>query len=407
MLIFGSGMSAGPSAYAAAREAAAQAHAAFGEVKPQLAIVFGSVSYPDAERAPLAVREVVGDIPLVGGSSGACVLGPRGIASRGVSVVLLGGDDIAIETRVARLAGPDLVEVVPAAREIARAADQAAKQGLDHYACLVFAPGIFVDGETLVAAVRKGVGARAQLAGGLTGDELTMDRPRVFVGDELRSDSVLLTGIFTRKHVGIAARHGWRAVGPSHTVTRADGPVLYELDGRPALDVWLEDARRAGATPPSSTRKDIAIYLANQFELGLADPVKKVTKKSSAEEGELVARAPWDIGEDGSVKLSGSIGEGRRVHVVHASRKDLLRAASDAAADAVLRAGNQIAGALVLACSGHLAILGDEFVDEAALIRDRVVSPIGGSCVFGEIAKNERDFDAFFNTTAVVVAFGT
>ena len=61
---------------------------------------------------------------------------------------------------------------MPAAQEIARAADDAARRGFVHSTSLVFAPGIFVDGEALVAAVRKGAGARARFAGGLTGDEL-------------------------------------------------------------------------------------------------------------------------------------------------------------------------------------------------------------------------------------------
>lgn len=416
MLVFGSGMSTAASARAAAAEATAQAQAAFVGTKatPKLAIVFASITYDEANTAPKAIRELVGDIPIVGGSAGSCVLGPADVATRGISVVLIGGDDIQVVSRAAEIGSPELVSVVPAAQEIARAADEAAKNGLLHYLCLVFAPGIFVDGEALVAAVRKGAGARAQLAGGLTGDDLTMDRPKVWANDELRSDHVVLAGIFTKKNVGIAARHGWRAVGPMRTVTRADGPLLIELDGRPALDVWLEDAKRAGATLPSATatNKELALYLANHYELGISDTPSgnyqtKGDSKKTEDEGELVARAPWAIEEDRTIKLSASIGEGRRVRVIHAARKDLLRASTDAASDAVMRAGNTVAGALVLACSGRLAVLGDEFSEEASLIRRRVSAPIGGACVFGEIAKNGRDFDAFFNTTAVVVAFST
>jgi hypothetical protein len=399
MLIFGTGMSTAASAYAAARGAVEQAREAFSGATPKLAILFASMSYDDVDRASGAVREVLGgDIPIVGGSSGACVLGPEGVAARGVSIVLLGGDDLEVACHAAELGSREMVDVVPAAARIARAADEAAKRELDHYSCLVFAPGIFVDGEALVAAVRKGTGPRAQLAGGLTGDEMTLDRPKVFSFGELRSDRAVLTGLFTRKHVGIAARHGWRAVGPRRTVTRAEGPVLLELDGRPALGVWLEDARRAGATPPAAT-KELALYLANHYEIGID------VGGGGRKDGELVVRAPWAIAEDGSITLSGSIGEGRQIQVVHASRKDLLRAATDAASNAVMRAGGQVAGALVLACSGRLAALGDDFPEERALIQRRVGAPIGGACVFGEIAKNERDVDAFFNTTAVVVAF--
>lgn len=395
MFLFGSGMSAAASAKAAAAEATREALRPFGDTKPKLGLVFASVSYSDADAAGAAVRALTGDLPIVGGTSGAAVLGPASVASRGVSVVLLGGDDLQVATSTAALEGPELVDVVPAARRIAEAADEAAKEGFGHYSCLVFAPGIYTDGEVLVAAVRKGLGARAQLAGGLTGDDMTMDRPRVFVRDELKHGHVVLAGLFTKKHVGISARHGWRAVGPVRTITRAEGRQLHELDGRPAIDVWLEDVRKAGGTIPAD-KKELLVFLANHYELALTD-------KTTATE--LIARAPWRLDDDGSVLLSGSIGEGRHVRLVHASRKDLLRASTNAASDAVLRAGSQVAGALVFPCSGRIACLGDEFPEEPRIISERIAAPIGGACVFGEIARTERDVDAFFNTTAVVVAF--
>lgn len=398
MPIFGSGMSTGASARDATHEAVAQALRTFDRAPPKLALLFASVSYADLAVAPRALRDVVGNVPIIGGTSGPCVLGPSGTVARGASVVLLGGDDLEVAYRTARLDAPHHVAVVPAAREIARAADEAARRGLVHHVCLVFAPGIHVDGDALVAAVRKGAGARAQLAGGLTGDDLTMDRPQVFVRDELRSDTALLAGIFTRKHVGIAARHGFKATGPTRTVTRAEGAVLFELDHRRAIDVWLEDARRVGSVPPTD-RCELASYLASHFELGIADEVTN-------EGGELVARAPWRVSEDGSLTLSGSIGEGRRVRLVHANRSDLLRASTNAAAEAVMRAGGRVVGALVLPCAGRVVSLGHQFAEETARIRERIAAPIGGSTVFGEIAKNERDVDAFFNTTTTIVAFG-
>jgi hypothetical protein len=405
MLLFGSGMGSGASATVAAGEAATTAKRALGDGTPKLAIVFASISYDDAGDVPRAVREALGsDVPVVGGSAGGCLIGPNAIVGRGVTVVLLGGDGVRIATRTAALNGGDLVvDVVPRAREIARAADEAALEGHDHYTCLVFAPGLGVDGESLVAAVRKGAGPRAQLAGGLTGDDLTLDRPGVFGGDELRDDHVVLAGVFTRKPIGIAARHGCTPIGARRVVTRAENNILYELDHRPALEVWVEDARRAGATLPSD-RKELALYLANHHELGFLELPQK-DKRASMNNNELVIRAPLEILSDGGVKLTSAIDEGRSVQVMQTSRKDLLRASTNAAADAVLRARAPIAGALVLACSGRLAALGEEFTEEAALIRNRVAAPIGGACVYGEIAKSERDVDAFFNTTAVVVAF--
>jgi len=413
MIAFGSGMSAAATATLAAREAATQALETLQGQTPKLAIVFASVSYPDVELAARTVRSVVGDAQIVGGSSGACVFGSDTTASRGVSVVLVGGDGLEVESRTAQLGSPSLMETVPAAEKVAQAADRAALRGFGHFACLVFAPGISVDGEALVAAVRKGAGAHAQLAGALTGDDLTMDRPKVIFGDELRDDCVVVTGIFTKTPIGIAARHGWAAVGPIRTVTRADGIHLIELDGRPALDVWIEDAVRAGAAPPTD-RRELALYLANHYELGISsgssprvavNPSDPTTGNGPRGVSELIARAPFAIREDGAIRLSGSLADGAAVRIMHASRNDLLRASSEAAASAVLRAGSRVAGALVLACSGRLAALGDSFPQEPAEIRRQIGAPIGGACVFGEIARNVRDVDAFFNTTAVVIAF--
>ncbi|HEY8079605.1 MAG TPA: FIST N-terminal domain-containing protein [Labilithrix sp.] len=397
MSLFGSGMSSAARASVAATEAARDARAALGTGTPRLAIVFAAVTYPDLDELVQAVQEVVGKIPVVGGTAGACSIGPEACARYGVSVVLVGGDDIEVATREAPIASPESLEVVPAAESLAREADAAAQRGFDHFACLVFAPGIFVDGDALVAAVRKGAGARAQLAGCLTGDDFTLDRPAIIAGRELRSDRVLLVGLFTKRALGIAARHGWRAVGPERVVTRSDGIHLVELDGRRAIDVWVEDARAAGATPPSDP-KELALYLAQHYEIGIVG--------RALEPQEIVARAPFAIRDDGAVRLSAAIGDGAHVRVLHASKNDLLRASAEAAAEGVLRAGGRVAGALVLACSGRLAALGDAFPNEPAGIRERVGAPIGGACVYGEIAKNVRDSDAFFNTTTVIVAFG-
>jgi hypothetical protein len=399
-------MSAAATAADAAREAAADALRGLLGATPKLAIVFASVSYPDVASAARAVRAVVGDAQIVGGTSGACVFGGDRVSSRGVSVVLLGGDGLEVESRVAQLGSASFVETVPAAERVARAADVAASRGLPHFACLVLAPGVTVDGEALVAAVRKGAGAHAQLAGGLTGDDFTMDRPKVFFGDELRDDCVIITGLFTKTPIGIAARHGWQAVGPVRTVTRADEMHLVELDGLPALDVWLEDARAAGAQPPTD-RSAIALYLANHYEIGIRDGATPRNGIVIGEPPELVARAPFGIRADGAMRMSASIAEGTSVRVIHATHADLLRASGDAAAAAVTRAGGRVAGALVLACSGRLAALGDSFPLEPAEIRRRLGAPMAGACVFGEIARNVRDTDAFFNTTAVIVAFGT
>ena len=86
MFVFGSGMSAATCAAEAAKEALRQARAKFSNRSaPKIAIVFASVSYGDVSEVASIVKGELGDVPIVGGTSGACVFGPERIASRGVS----------------------------------------------------------------------------------------------------------------------------------------------------------------------------------------------------------------------------------------------------------------------------------------------------------------------------------
>ncbi len=371
----------------AARAAAAQVRAA-----PVLAVVFASPGYEDLDQVPAAVRAELG-VPVVGGTAGGLVIGPGGVMPHGVGVVVLGGD-LEASAVTTRIVSSDLLELVGPAKMLSERAEQAAARGLTEFTCLAFAPGLACDGEAMVAAVRKGAGPRAQLAGALTGDDFTFDRTRVFDSEGVYADHVVLTGLFTRTPLGIAARHGYRAAGPLRTVTRADGAWLLELDGRPAFDVWADDVSMAGGELPSGRGMNVAQYLANNFELGVEDDRR----------AEPVVRAPFAIRDDGAVRMSASIGEGVRTRLMHATRDDLLEAARDAARQAAGGTREAPAGALVLACTGRMATLGDGFAEEPAAIARLLQAPVGGACVFGEIARARRDADAFHNTTTVVVA---
>ena len=403
MAAFGSGMSSAPSGVDALRDAVAQARVGLGSSTPVLAILFASVSYADANEIPALARELLPNVPIVGGTSGHGLVGPIDFSFLGVSIVLLGSergaphDDLEVSAEEAPIASAELLDTVTAGARIAAAADAAALRGFAHFTCLVFAPGVFVDGEALVAAVRKGAGARAQLAGALLGDDLTMDRPKVMTRAGFSSEHVVLVGLFSKSLVGIAAGHGYRAMGPIRTVTKSEERRVVSIDGRPALDVWLDDARAAGSEPPTDL-KELSSYLGAHYGLGIAgihDPAR----------AELVMRAPTSVGPDG-IELAAGIPEGTQVRVLRGRQADLMRAAADVASTAADRAGRRPVGALVLVCTGRQIALGAALPAEIDMIRQRIKAPIGGSCVYGEIARNVRDSDAFFTTTVVVVAFG-
>jgi hypothetical protein len=391
MTAFSAAVAASDDARGGAQQAAARALESLG-ARPALAIVFASPSYADLDAVPSVVEAEVGPVAVIGGTAGGAVFDGRDVVKRGVLVALIGGD-VRTATATAPIGSAELLDVVPAGGRLLAAADRAAQGGLQEALCFAFAPGLRVDGEALVAALRKGAGARMQLAGGLTGDDFTFDRPRVFADGGARDDRVVLAGVFTRHPAGIAARHGWRAVAPARAVTRSDGAWLLELDGRRALDAWLADVRAAGGAL-SADRSQLLVQLANGYELGVDVPSHV----------EPLVRAPMALRDDGAVMLSAAITEGTRVQVMHASAEQMLDASRWAADVARERVGGSSAGALVLACSGRLAALDGRFGEEPQAIARSLDAPVAGACVFGEIARAQREIDAFHNTTSVVVA---
>ena len=400
MIAFGSASSDASTGVDAAKDAASRARSALKGTLPALAIVSVSASYEDLDEIPrVLAAQLGGDVPIVGGTAAGAVLGTGKVFARGVSVVLVGGSAIAVATASAPIASRDLVELVPAAQQVAQAAEAAARAGFGESACLVFAPGPFVDGEALVAGLRKGAGSRVLLAGGITGDELAFERARVFSDGRLCNDRIVLAGLFTKRRIGIAARHGWRVAGPAHVVTRADGPLLVTLDDRPALDVWLADIRAAGGTPPPLGADELLRFLYSRWVLGIALPSGRDVGAS-----EFIVRAPFELLPEG-VRMSASIAEGATVHLMNASPQELLDASKAAATFARETAGGKVVGGLVLACSSRIVALGDQFPEETASIEAILGAPIGGLCVYGEVARTRTDVDAFFNTTTVVVAF--
>jgi hypothetical protein len=396
MIAFASAISTSAVAIDAATEAAARARTMLNGADPVFAIVFASPSYDDLDGVPAAVEKELGALPIAGGTAGGAVFDHRGVATRGVLVVLLGGDGVRASTATATIASPELIDVVPAGTRLLKAADTASIDGFSEAVCLAFGPSVKVDGEAFVAAVRKGTGARMQLAGALTGDDLTFDRARIFADGGARSDRVQLLGVYTKTPVGIAARHGWRAVGPPRIVTRSNGPWLMALDGRRAIDAWLSDVRSADGRPPAGNR-ELLPFLASFWELGLEIPSHP----------EALVRAPMALREDGAVLLSGTIPEGTRLRVMHASGEDMLRAAHAAAAVARTRVAGDVSGALLLDCTARLSALGERFAESPAAVARALDAPVAGVCVFGEIARAHREVDAFHNTTAVVVAWPT
>lgn len=255
------------------------------------------------------------------------------------------------------------------------------------------------NGEAAAMLASAKLGPSVRLAGGAAGDDLKFEAAEVGVGAEARGDSVAVAVIQSSKPLGIGVEHGHSPISGPMTVTRADGAVVRELDGRPAFEVWREAVRdraaASGVDIDAVPLSEIGPYLL-RWELGMI---------SGANQYKI--RAPLSVEEDGGLSCACGIPEGAVIRVTESIEEAQVASARSAAERARLSLGNgsKVAGALVFDCICRNLILGSEFKAAVEEIGSALGdAPLAGFETYGEIAMDVGQMSGFHNTTTVVLA---
>jgi hypothetical protein len=378
----GVGRSADPDPVEAAREAVSGALE--GE-DPKLAIVFCSSSY-EADPLLAAINARAPGVSLIGCST-AGEIATDGPGEASVVVTLMGGDGFSIATALARDAPDDLRR---AGAEAAACIDQI--EAREHRTLLLLTDGLAGDQTMIVRGAYSVVGAQVPLVGGCAGDDLRMSQTHQFYGDEVLTGAVVAAAIGSDAPLGIGVRHGWRRVGDPMLITRSADSRVYEIEGRPALDVYFE---RLDA--PEEVRSDAAAFVrfAQVHPLGLAS--------RSEEHVRFIGDADF---EDRSLGCIAEVPQGSLAWLMEGDDTSVLEA-TDAACEDALQAldGRRALGLLAFDCIARRGVLGEEGIRSEV---ERVAAlgggaPVAGFYTYGEIARI-RGINGFHNQTLVVLA---
>jgi hypothetical protein len=352
----------------------------------KLVVVFSSVAH-DVRAVVDSVNEVSGHAPLIGCSSHG-EIGVDGPRDDSVVVAALGGPGFSIATAAA-------TDVAGRQREAGAqiATSASAVEERPHSVLLLLTDGLIPDQEEILRGVYGVVGASVPLAGGAAADRWTMNQTWQFHGDQVLSGAVVGALIASDAPLGVGIGHGWRKVGEPMIVTSAANGVVYTLDDRPALDVYL--GRFNAPDRLGSDRRTLS-------EFALARPIG-IQRRS----GEEVRNLSTGIdAEQRSFRPGGDIHEGGLVWAMEGDDDSILQAVDLACASATdALGGREPIGLLTFSCAATRAVVGDEGIRrEGARLTDRARGvPFGGFYTYGEIART-RGIDGFHNQTLVVLA---
>jgi hypothetical protein len=102
----------------------------------------------------------------------------------------------------------------------------------------VLSDGLQVNGSDLVRGLTSQLPPGVTLTGGLAGDGDRFAETLVCLDQAPQSGMIAAVGLYgSDLRVGYGSLGGWTPFGPDRRITKSVGNVLYELDGKPALEL--------------------------------------------------------------------------------------------------------------------------------------------------------------------------
>lgn len=349
---------------------------------PQLVLVFGPIeqfSRPDL----LATLTAAFPGALLAGCSTAGEITADGVHEKDCVVTALAFEHTRVRVVSAPL--PALADSLAAGEALG---DALAGPGLA--GVLLFSKGVAVNGSALIEGLVSRVGAGLPVSGGLAGDYGAFQQTFVLTADGVSDQAAVAIGLYgSRVVIGQGSFGGWEPFGPARKVTRADGNILYELDGEPALNIY---------------RRYLGDYAAQLPASGLLFPFEMLGEDHSATG---LIRTILGVDEQaGSLVLAGAITEGGYLRLMHASTDALVQGAETAAASAAAIEPAGPAFALLVSCVGRKLVMGDQVDEEVEAVadilgRDRVLA---GFYSYGEINPLHGTLDCRLHNQTMTVA---
>jgi len=228
--------------------------------------------------------------------------------------------------------------------------------GLAHV--LVLSDGLHVNGTDLVDGLQEALPAGVRVTGGLAGDGARFQRTLVMADAPPAEHLVAAVGFYgDHIRVGHGSLGGWDSFGPERLITRSRGNVLYELDGRSALDLYKQYLGEHAAGLPAT---------------GLLFPLALREGEAGGEwEGAGLVRTILAVDEAAqSMTFAGDMPEGSHARLMKANFDRLIEGASGAAvaAKGSLR-GHGAELAVLISCVGRKLVLKQRIEEEVEGVR--------------------------------------
>jgi len=212
----------------------------------------------------------------------------------------------------------------------------------DLKALFILSDGLGVNGSKLTQGISSTLSKDIVVTGGLAGDGDRFEHTWTLVDGKASEGYVSAVGLYGEDiHVSHGSQGGWDSLGIERLVTKSKDNVLYELDSKPALDIYKKYLGDKASELPAS---------------GLLFPLEL---RESEDKEQTKVRTILAVDEKSkSITFAGDIPKGSYVTLMKANFDRLIDGANDAAQNVLLDTykGEDILS-IAISCVGRRLVL--------------------------------------------------
>lgn len=239
----------------------------------------------------------------------------------------------------------------------------------------VLSDGLRVNGSELILGLNSVLGNDVTVTGGLAGDGEHFIQTRVGANALPQPATVAAIGFYGNAiRFSCGTGGGWDTFGVPRRVTRSSGNELFELDGKPALDLYERYlGEEASDLPGSGLLYPLKVWDQERPSHDLVRTVLAINRKSR------------------SMTFAGDVPVGSKAQLMRGEFTRLAAGATEAASLAAARhsASGQSGGmALLVSCIGRRLLMGQRIQDEIQAVDEVLGDDYSqlGFYSYGEIA---------------------
>jgi hypothetical protein len=235
----------------------------------------------------------------------------------------------------------------------------------------VVSDGTYINGSELIAGFNANRKDEVLVTGGLAGDGDRFSATFTGINAIPTQGNVIAIGFYGESLVvNHGSNGGWDEFGPERTITRSVNNVLYEIDGKNALDLYKEYLGDYAKELPGSA---LLFPLSLKIERSGHNLVRTILSVSE---------------EEKSMTFAGDLPEGGKVRLMKANYDKLIEASSAAAKESALATGESPALAILISCVGRKLVLNERTDEELTAAKEALGdnAVITGFYSYGELS---------------------